>query len=635
MRLAAFATLLAVLLVVPTGRADDKADIAAALKVYYKGGQAPDYQSAVEKLDSQNALDERRKAADYLRALLTRALQDEKDEASLEKTLPQWPPDESLPHKLRAAIANEIRGQLPTAEVAPVLSWYFDHETDSSLQHLLLHTLRWTPGQEADALRVRLIVKPHPNAFVVAAALKQLEKSKAPVPADVLTSLCQHYRGSIRQAAYGLNQARGGPVPPPFDAVKAFRTPAIQRILEQIAPLVAERPPEDARFVRVTLRSYNRDGKRIWNRVLHGFVITEDDEKLEILTPSGWHETFMKQPGWETDRKGGSTIWTQADCKLDDEVLSVEQLRDPNDPQAAIGERDDDAGPYLVAGSYEILLADWLHHMNKDDLAARILLPALDTFYEDRFLVEHARRSLALGCGQQMLSAFVGDRNYERAELLAERLVKYYPHSPFYAYAERLKRELPRRRADFAELKLPTPSEWRELRATLTHDEQIDFLCKRLRLVNYIQEGLEPLARESGEQYGEPCGMDHGARTLRRGTTRVINPYAELCGEDANGAHDIAGTPERRFELTPADVPRLVPYLREDWLLLEVPFWGRYPPFRRLVTSRCLVGWAINCAAGQDRFRDDEFEAMSPTEQEKHLQSILDWARRHPDGKDK
>ena len=134
------------------------------------------------------------------------------------------------------------------------------------------------------------------------------------------------------------------------------------------------------------------------------------------------------------------------------------------------------------ASLYEVLLGQWLYATGRFDLAAAIILPALDTLYMDEHLV--GITSVALGdiYGYQMLTAFVGDRDYDRTLALARVLVDHCQKTRFSEYARRLAAEIPRRRDDFKTLTLPTPPEWTEKKKTMPRVEQIQFLCDRLRV---------------------------------------------------------------------------------------------------------------------------------------------------------
>src|SRR5581483_6751455 len=149
----------------------------------------------------------------------------------------------------------------------------------------------------------------------------------------------------------------------------------------------------------------------------------------------------------------------------------------------------------------------------------------------DSHLVDITRDRLGDWYGQEMLAAFVGDRDYTKTELRAKRLAERFAGTRFHASAARLLDELPRRRDDFDGLKLPTPTEWAAQRGPMSRREQIDFLCRRLRLLNCFQMGQPGGIWYGQAQYAEPCGISPDAAWGRNlGKTEVINPLVELAG---------------------------------------------------------------------------------------------------------
>ena len=211
------------------------------------------------------------------------------------------------------------------------------------------------------------------------------------------------------------------------------------------------------------------------------------------------------------------------------------------------------------------------------------------------------RNELGKNYGYQMLVAFAGDRDYARTERLAKTLATHYPETVFHHYAVRLAEELPERRDDFVTLKLPTPAEWAEMKKKLTRTEQIDFLCRRYRLLNYFQ-AMQPGGYFPGAtQYAEPCGMAHNASWgLGKGKTEVINPETEL--EGSRRRHD--DKPPHGLGLTLKDVPQLSKYLRDDWLIPTVTFWRDFHPNRTLGSTRPMVAALINNIATREPVQD-------------------------------
>jgi hypothetical protein len=228
--------------------------------------------------------------------------------------------------------------------------------------------------------------------------------------------------------------------------------------------------------------------------------------------------------------------------------------------------------------------------------------------------------------GQKMLVAFVGDRDYPAAVKHAKQINELYPGTRFHDYAKGLAEQLPKRMDDFTKLKLPTPAEWAELKKKLTRDQQIDYLCERMRLLNCFQMG-QPGGYDPGErQYAEPRGLSEnaawgGGRAVK---TEVINPLTELDGP-LNWFPDDKPRP-RGLNLTLKDVPRLSKYLRDDWYMLIVGFWRDFHPDRDLGHTRPLFASIINGMAHKDICRIRGWEGLTPAAIDKEIERIDKWA---------
>jgi hypothetical protein len=626
---------LAVVWIALTGpvRADDpRPDVAAELKRYYQDLKRPPVWEAALKRLSAAVPKERREAAAYLHALLAQALQDERSGDAPWRATPYWGSSGENPaRQLREEIAGRLGGAGSAAEILPVLRWFLDVEPIATCQEQVMAELGTLKGKEATALRVSLAARPHPNAAVTVAALRQLAARKEALPADRLHALCHHHRASVRAAARTLNERLGRPDPGPFDPAKAVRSPAVRKLLDGLTALLVEPPSPRAPFVAVTTTA--TDGAREEQAVTHGWLLREDRDTAEVFTPFGWKEKFSRKAAPAEGRRAWGTAastWKRVD--LAEAVRRVERIRAAGDKDFELSERGGLTGQFQGKGAslYEALLAQWLYAAGKDTLAARVLLPALDTLYQDDDLLLIVRDRLGQIYGYQMLTAFVGDRDYPRAERMARLLARHFPGTLFHPYAVRLAEELPRRRDDFGKLKLPTPQEWAALRKKLTRREQIDYLCRRVRLLNFFQTG-QPFGEPaySDTQYAEPSGMSRNAAWGGgQGRTEVINPVVELVGPidgvPAAGKKDYKG-----LGLTVADLPQLADYLREDWFLLSVSFWRDFAADRHLARARALFALLINEVAKQDLCSAERLDGLTDAGREKEIRRIADWARRN------
>jgi hypothetical protein len=472
-------------------------------------------------------------------------------------------------------------------------------------------------------------LKPHANAVVVVKALEQLRGRGLKVSPDRLAPLCQHHRTSIREAARTLNHALGYAEARPFDPRQAMQSEPIRGLMDQLSQLILDPPPPDAPFV--VMQTNKPEGHSGWrDAVDRGWLLQQDKEKFLILTPVGRRETHRFEDRWSAAGKDEVTTRTLVEFDIREEVQRVQALRQQGDKDFQLSERGGLTGQFEGggAGLYEIFLAHWLFATKRDDLAAVILLPALDTLYRDQDLVGLVRHRLGVVYGQRMLAAFAGSRDYDETLKWARQIVSHFPETEFYAYAAGLASQIPRRRDDFKQLRLPTPREWEAQKKTMARAEQIDFLCQRLRLLNCFQHSQPGGASFTDHQYAEPCGISVDASWGGgSGKTPVINPFVELVGtvhDHSIGRTDRVSHPG--IGLTVADIPQLANYLREDWFIPTVSFWRDFSSHRQLHSSREVVAEMINGVARQYLCRAQNLAHRTEEEREQVIEKIVQWA---------
>lgn len=584
----------------------DPADVARELKAYYEENKPPPWQAAVARLASPEPVLATR-AADYLGSLLESAFQDERSGKAPWRATPWWGSSGENPARnLRESIVEALGERPPSPAGIAVLRWYFDREKAADFQSKAVDAVLKAEGRDADALLIGLASKPHPNSEVVVKALRRAADRRLPLRRETLASLELHHRSSIRAAAKTAREALGHPAPPPFDPAAAVQAEPLRTLLRDLSSLVLDPAPPGADFVQVLFKSHPEAERDSSSR---GWRLKDEEGKISLFTPFGWRERF--------DPAEGARV---VPVRIEDEVRRVAALRKAGDPEHELSERGGLSGQFggRAASLYEILLGQWLHASKRFDLAATILLPAIDTLYLDEHFLERTRHRLGWILGCRMLVAFAGDRDYDRALRLAVILKERYPETQFHGVAEELSKELPRRREDFEELKLPVPKEWAELKRTLPREEQIRYLCDRLRLLNCFQWGQPGGVGFTDTQYAEPCGLARDASWgLRRGKTEVINPFVELWGTvERDDRHS-------GLALKVADIPALVPHLKEDWHTLAVEFWRDFHPSRTLQSTRPILERIINELARRE-ICDPEIREHGL---EKGMERIAAWAK--------
>jgi hypothetical protein len=594
------------------------------LRAYYQDSKKePVWKEAVRQLSAAEPV-ERTKAASYLRDLLDQALKDEEAGAAPWQALPFWDghgynPARGLRERVAAALTEEPQAQ----GALPVVAWFLERERLTRLQGQALQAAARLQGPEADALFLPLATRPHPNVEVAQAALAQVEGRKIKLTPEQLTPLCQHHRTRLREAARALNTRLGYAEPPPFDAARAVQSEPLRRLMDDIGQLVAGPAPADAPFVLLTIPEPNGQPANA-----RGWLLEDDGEAWVLLTPNGRRSRFPKKS------QGGAAV-TLTQVPIQDEVDRVARLRREGDKNFEMSSRGGFSGQFEGhgAGEYEALLAQWLFAGGRFEQAAAILLPALDTLLLDSHLVDITRDRLGDWYGQEMLAEFVGDRDYAKAELRAKRLVERFAGTRFRAEALRLLDELPRRRDDFDGLRLPTPAEWATQKGQMTRREQIDFLGRRLRLLNAFQISQPGGAWYGVTQYAEPCGISQDASWGRwLGKTAVINPLVELAGPMPGGGAGLPPTAQSEgMSLTVADIPALAEHLREDWLILAVSFHRDFSPGRVVHRTRPLVVSLISRLARRQLCRAEKLDAMTDKERDEEIARLTKWAEENRD----
>lgn len=596
--------------------------VVKALLLYYGGGDPPPWQAAVEAL-AYPVPENRVEAGRWLTALMKRALADERWEATRSHSTPfSRGSDKNPARELRGQIARALADakSLP-AEAMPLVVYLLREERLLAFQGDGVKALGRLAGEEADALRLALVSEPHANAEVVVGALEQLVRGGKTVPPAVTDALGRHPRAVVRAAARAIRPS------PAFDPVAAIASPPVARLLDDIGRLLIDAPAPDIAFVRMTRVWYESTGLKEEDRdFVDGWVQKHEGDRYTLLSTYGWTRDFTVRAVPPADTSDGPrTTTTIEPWRIDDEVALIVDEVSKGDREkvaergALVAQRED--GP----STPEILVGWWAQRAGRPDLAAKLLLPALDTVVADEDLIDILRQRLGQIYGYKLIVAFVGERDYAEAIRIANIIVTRFPDAALRGTAVRLAAELPRRAEDFRTFKLPTPSEWARLRPTLSRAQQIDYLVARLRLLNCFQFGQPGGVEYFMVQTAEPMGLEPNAAVCeQRGKTPVINPATELMG---NREHWI---PPRRTEgmaLTVADIPQLALGLREDWKMLAVSYWRRAHFARSVHDTSDLLTWLINDLAKEELIDRRNWDTLDADARKKEIARITAWAK--------
>jgi len=379
-------------------------DVANDLQAYYEKGTQPGWVFALKKSTAENQ-EQREKAAKYLVALLDQAQKDELTGKAPWRATPFWGSSGENPARnLRKQIASEVAKAEASAGNLAVIRWYVDHEKVPSFQETAFKGLDKLDGRAADEFRLSVLEPVHENSAIVLAALRQIGQGKTAVPEATLKALCQHYRPSLRNAARKLNKDRDGADPGKFDQAAAMRGPIIARLMADVGALLDQPAPADAEFVAVT--SKWTSAKDSDTSTTLGWLVKNDGASWEVLTPFGQREKYLKEVT-EKNHGGqdGVTKNSWEKYPVAKEVERVASLRDKGDSEFELSERGGLTGQFQGhgAGIYEVTLAHWLYTAKQWDLSVRVFLPALDSLYMDRHLVDMVRHCPPSGNDWQLL----------------------------------------------------------------------------------------------------------------------------------------------------------------------------------------------------------------------------------------
>ena len=599
--------------------ADPVSDVRQALLTFYKGGDAPSWKTAIETMlsDASGAPE----AAELVRDLLQQSLADEMSGVAPWQATPFWGDSGRNPaRELRKSVTDAL-SERPGSEAAlPVYEWLLGNEELPALQAEIMTAVVGIETDTGSEIIARLIGERHPNSVVMVMALDAARDRKLDIAADELSPLCQHHRSNVRKAARALAKRLRHPKPEDFDLIAAMKSEAIADLMAEVGMLYLETAVADAPFVVVT---FDAPGSEYTpERDVRGWLLAETGAAYTIMTPFGRLKEVPRTEEWDVPM---TAVVTQV--AIDDEVKRVAKLRASGDPKFELSTRGGLTGQFEgnMVTVYEITLAHWLYTHSRYEQAGKILLPALETLYCDSHLVDLATDKLGWIWGCQMLVAFVGDRDYDEAIRLAGLLTRQFAGGQFSYLARELKEELPKRREDFDTLTLPTAAEWNDMRASMTHQQQIEFLCQRFRLLNCFQPGQPARMIWGDPQFGEPGGLsDDAAWGGSNDGAEVINPYSLLT--DSWGWREKPEDMEA-LTLTVADIPVLAPFLADDWHVLAVSFWRDFSSGRTLERQRPLLMRIINSVAGQKICSNDDDDWSTDAGRQAAVKRITEWAQ--------
>jgi len=611
---------------------------------YDNNEKIPPYKDVLARLNAPGANGD--SAARYLLALCKQSLADETNGRGHWQATPFWGASaRSSAHEFRKQLTTDFCRSASGDRALDIALWLVENDQSPTIPKETLAVFKQGTGAHCIEVYRQLLQQPYSLADFTPAMIDQVGAHHLHDLRPEIESLENHYRQSVRNAArraaddLGLKPATG------FVPESAF-TPWLDRQLQDISEMVYGTIPPGSRFARLVLRPESGGPTPTQDSV--AWVLKDNADAVEAIDTFGDHVEYAKHPPSASSPRMESllkrptqsaTSVTPYDLKLAaiDLVAVRKQLTSPTMPEGieASRQRLNAEAKLSIEGGLtgqfenqsisvpEALVATWCYERGDKASAAQLLFPCIDGMADDRELTTAVRTKLGTLYYHEMLNEFSLSRDYPGALAFAAHLLKPQFNGTFFQqHVRELSSQLKARSSDFNSFSLPQPSQWQQMKAKMSTEEQIDYLAPRLRLLNCQQYGQPGGINFKDPQFKEALQLPQGwdkkdlstwYRRLGINATEVINPYVELVSIMQN--HD--------------NIPRLLPYLKDKNYTVSVGFWRNFHPARQLTRVSDLVAGIINQSAQGTLVDPLKFESLSSTEQDSYLQDVLRWCQTH------
>ena len=529
----------------------------------YARKKAIDSDGPLKDLSSSDT-NQRASAAKYLLALLRQTLADETNgRYDGEKLSHNYRSSQIATHRFRNGLAEKL-AESTAIEALDAAVWLVESDPHAANKGLGAKLLCQFPSSQSEVILRRLLNQPGQCEPVLVTIIDEIGKRKLESFKPDIVPLVTHYRLRVREAARRTATLLGATSLPEYKRADAI-TPWLDARLKDVLAMVQTKLPQNPTWVRLE-EIGNPDSYKDYSRChSEGWLIDKNEQKFRVLNVYGQ----------EYDYETSATRWIPADFAemavfLVEECTTARTTLQDTHPEVRF-----ESAHAKVDG---VLVAAWAYALSNKDLTTEVLFPCLELIADDRLAFEGVRDHLGDVYHQRMLVEFSHQRDYDRTIALARHLSQ--PLFDGYRYQRRAKEladQLPRRRGDFRELRLPAEEEWSKLQAKLSRDEQVTYLARRLRLLNCFQWGQPGGVDFRDPQYAE-------SRKFNEQGTPVVNPYVEL----------------RSMHLQISELPTLIPFLADENFLPTFSFWRDFHSDRTLYRVNGIVAALINeVAAGE------------------------------------
>ena len=543
-------------------------------------------------------------AGRYLAALLKQSWADEDNGRAQWRKLPFFGGgSESPSREYRKLLAGKIADGPAAAELLDAELWLLNSDLLAEDAQAGAKALTRNPSPTLVDTYRTLLARGHPNSAVLATLIADAGKRKYVALSPEIKALCNEPRKVPREAARTAAQQLGMANIAPFAPEQAL-TGYVDGELKNILAMVLPAVPPSATWKRFTVKTKNPRNNETNEWSFSGWLISED--------PKAWHVVDLFGQEQALDR----ATTTSAERALTDDAREFQAVRSGGASDSNLERSATLSSGGLATAQFEArfvslpeaLLAAWALQRGDRKTAAAVILPCFDAAADERWIGEVVRDLLAQKYQQQMLDALTSERDYPQVLRIANHLGKL----PFkgWRYFERTKelaQQFARRGDDFKTFVLPTPDQWKAMRAKLDRPAQVAYLAKRIRLLNAFQ-------------WGQPGGVDFGAPQSREPRSDQRNK------PNASGVETINPLIElRNMHLEVRDLPTLIPFLDDDNFVLAYGYWRDFHPDRDLYRVNGFVVRFVNDAARRELIDWSAYEQADPAGKQKLKQDAGRW----------
>lgn len=600
--------------------------VAKELAAYYRDNGEPDYKRAIAELASGDPV-QRHDAGEYLHRLVEALWADRtakgrpaRQVLDDEDATKNFFPAGSMLNSIATSLGESAQGDDALDAVRSLLY----QEPFSPADPVVFQVIARTHTRRADEMIIAILEHPEANEDLVLSALAEAMERALPVQ-EAVRRLAGSFRDDIRRAARKAAADMKLGSLPPYVPARAF-TPELHTMLTNIAGMIPDALPPEAKWVRVTQREPGRH---------------EDTFSACLIERQGRRQTAVDQHGLTVliypGKIPANAQRPVVDDYLDYGYCSIAPRTLQQDAKLFAAIRADEkrfaAGGGLFPGyrlrgyfegdvaeaitKPEALLAAWSYQRGNPAVCASVLFPRLQDA-DLRYFEWIVAGLLGRQCHARVVDEFT-HRHYAEALRLATHLsqpaFREYEHQ---GAAQELARQLAELGDEFQKLKLPTAEEWTVLKASLDRPGQMRFLAERVRLLC-----CRPREDQSGyTDYGKVNYADPQFARVWQAAGKeqmegpVINPYVEL----------------RNLKLNPGELSVLIPFLADEHFTHTVSERAypliEYPGLHRV---NQVIAKVIDAAAHRELVKLKTFDLLDEKARQEHLAQLQAWSKANGD----